>query len=297
MRRLFVIAVLVTACGGSSATASNDASVSAPPSNTTSTSPASPSASPSPTSIDGRVDIGGRSLFLECAGEGSPTIVMETGQGGPHTEWSKVVPAVQGSNRTCAYDRANIGASDKAPTPRTSADVVADLHRLLAAAGIAPPYLLVGHSLGGISMRLFATTYPKEVVGLVFVDPTPTTILDDACGILDAAGCQEIRSEFEPPPSDGVDIIGSATDVQAAGSLPAVPLVVLAADDHGLTSVDPAVRQQFEAKWRARQQELAASVPGGRVEPVSSGHDIPSLHPEAVVAAIRDVLAQVLRPR
>jgi pimeloyl-ACP methyl ester carboxylesterase len=203
---------------------------------------------------------------------------------------------MEGSNRTCTYDRANIGASDKAPTPRTSADVVADLHRLLAAASIPPPYLLVGHSLGGISMRLFASTYPKEVVGLVLVDPTPTTILDDACGILDTAGCQEIRSEFEPPPSDGVDIIGSAKEVQADGALPAVPLVVLAADDHGLTSVDPAVRQQFEAKWRERQRELAASVPGGRLKPVSSGHDIPSLHPEAVIAALRDVLAQVLRP-
>jgi pimeloyl-ACP methyl ester carboxylesterase len=229
-------------------------------------------------------------------GAGSPTIVMETGQDGPHLDWYKVVPAIRGSNRTCTYDRANIGASDKAPTPRTSADVVADLHRLLAVAGIEPPYLLVGHSLGGISMRLFASTHPDEVVGLVLVDPTPTTILDDACGILDAAACQEIRAEFEPPLADGVDLVGSAKAIEVAGPLPAVPLVVLAADDHGLTTVDPAVRRQFEAKWRARQQELAASMPGGRLEVVSSGHNIQALHPEAVIAAIRAVLTRVLRP-
>jgi pimeloyl-ACP methyl ester carboxylesterase len=221
---------------------------------------------------------------------------METGQGGAHTEWDRVVPSIRGSNRTCTYDRANIGASDKAPTPRTSADVVADLLRLLQVAAIAPPYVLVGQSLGGISMRLFASSYPAEVVALVLVDPTPTTILDDACGILNAAGCQEIRSEFEPPPSDGVDIMGSAKEIEAAGPLPTVPFVVLAADDHGLTTNDPVVRQRFEARWRARQQELAASVPGGRLEVVSSGHNIQILHPEAVVAAIRGVLVPVPAP-
>ncbi|MEA2620665.1 MAG: hypothetical protein QOC97_1438 [Chloroflexota bacterium] len=286
MKRLLAVAILVVGCGGSPATppASTAVVASAP-------SPRSAS-SPSPTPVKGRFDIGGRSLFLECVGAGSPTVVMETGQGGDHTGWYKVVPAIRGTDRTCTYDRANIGASDKAPTPRTSADVVADLHRLLAAAGVAPPYLLVGHSLGGISMRLFASTYPREIVGLVLVDPTPTTILADACETLDAAGCQAIRSEFLPPPDDGVDLVGSAAEVNAAGPLPAVPLVVLSADDHGLTTTDAGARARFEAKWKARQQELAASVVGGRLEVVSSGHNIQTLHPEAVIAAIREVLVR-----
>jgi alpha/beta hydrolase family protein len=288
MKRVLVIAILVVGCGGTPVT---------PPASTGVVGSASSGAlaalSPSPTPVKGRFDIGGRSLFLECVGAGSPTVVMETGQGGDHTQWYKIVPAIRGTNRTCTYDRANIGASDKAPTPRTSADVVADLHRLLAAAGIAPPYVLVGHSLGGISMRLFASTYPHEIVGLVLVDPTPTTILADACGTLDAAGCQAIRSEFTPAPGDGVDLVGSAAEVDDAGPLPGVPLVVLAADDHGLGAIDAAARERFEAEWKARQQELAASVVGGRLEEVSSGHDIQTLHPEAVIAAIREVLTRL----
>lgn len=291
MRRLLVIALLVAACGGSAVTPPASSAVSA-------SAPGSPSvaASPSPTAVKGRFDIGGRSLFLECVGAGSPTVVMETGQGGDHTQWYKVVPGIKTTNRTCTYDRANIGASDKAPMPRASADVVADLHRLLAAAGIAPPYILVGHSLGGISMRLFASTYPQEVVGLVLVDPTPTTILADACATLDTAGCQAIRSEFTPSLDDGVDIVGSAAEIKAAGPLPAVPFVVLAADDHGLAAVDATARARFEARWKARQQELAASVAGGRLEVVSSGHNIQTLHPEAVIAAIREVLASLPTP-
>ena len=140
-------------------------------------------------------------------------------------------------------------------------------------------------------MRLFASTYPREVNGLVLVDPTPTTILDDACGIVDATECQDFRSEFEPTRNDGVDLVGSAAALKAAGALPAVPLVVLAADDHGLGDLDPDVRQRFEAMWTQRQRELAASVAGGRLETVSSAHNIQSLHPEAVVAAIRSVIA------
>lgn len=104
-----------------------------------------------PSAIKGSFDIGDRSLYLECTGTGTPTIMMDAGLGNSHTTWAKVVPDVRGANRTCTYDRANIGASDKAPTPRTSSDVVDDLHRLLETAKVPAPYVLVGHSFAGMN--------------------------------------------------------------------------------------------------------------------------------------------------
>ena len=244
-----------------------------------------------PGSIKGSFDVGDRSLYLECVGEGAPTIVMETGLGGDNAAWEQVVPSVRDANQTCTYDRANVRESDGAPTPRTSADVVADLHGLLGAAGIPAPYVLVGHSFGGISMRLYASTYPDDVAGLV--DPTPTTFIDDACAIVDETACESMSAEFEPSRGEGLDIVGSAAALSAAGPLPAVPLVVLVADDHSQDAItDPGVQQRFETMWQGRQRELATSVPGGRMELVSSGHNIQSLRPEAVTEGIRSVISE-----
>jgi pimeloyl-ACP methyl ester carboxylesterase len=249
-------------------------------------------ASSDPSAIKGSFDIGGRSLYLECSGTGTPTIVMDAGLGNDHTTWAKVVPEVRGANRTCTYDRANIGASDKATKPRTSSDVVDDLHRLLAAAKVPAPYILVGHSFAGMSMRLFASTYPTEVVALVLVDPTPPTFIDDECAIVSTSLCDTLRADSAASKNpDGLDIAGSAAALAAAGPLPAVPLVVLAATVHHQTTItDPAIEAQIEALWQRRLQELAASLPSGRIEVVTSGHDIQTLHPEAVVGALRSIL-------
>src|SRR4051812_626004 len=132
-----------------------------------------------PSAVRGSFNVGGRSLYLECKGEGSPTVVLEAGSGGDHESWSAVVPEVRRANRVCAYDRANTGSSDALAGIRSSADVATELHLLLETANIAPPYILVGHSLGGISMRLFASMYAEDADGLVLVDATPTTFVED----------------------------------------------------------------------------------------------------------------------
>jgi pimeloyl-ACP methyl ester carboxylesterase len=120
------------------------------------------------------VDVGGYRLHIHCSGpeatNGSPTVVMDAGIGECSLGWSLVQPAVAKFARVCVYDRAGLGWSDAARTARTSQQIVKDVHALLANAGIKPPYVLVGHSFGGINARLYANQFPEEVTGIVLVD-------------------------------------------------------------------------------------------------------------------------------
>jgi pimeloyl-ACP methyl ester carboxylesterase len=111
-------------------------------------------------------------LNLYCTGRGSPTVIFDSGLGDSTKAWALVQPVVAAETRACSYDRAGLGFSDPSPKPRTSANIVDDLHLLLKHAHIKPPYVLVGHSLGGMNMRLYAETYLPEVAGIVFVDAT-----------------------------------------------------------------------------------------------------------------------------
>jgi pimeloyl-ACP methyl ester carboxylesterase len=111
-----------------------------------------------------------RRLNLLIAGEGAPTVIFAPGLNGATLHWARVQHAVALRTRTVAFDKAGIGFSDPGPMPRTAAAIVEDLRAALSAAGFGPPYLLVGHSAGGLQMRLFAFRYPQEVVGMVMVD-------------------------------------------------------------------------------------------------------------------------------
>ena len=150
--------------------------------------------------FSGLVDIGGRKLYLECRGQGGPTVILEAGAFGRGDVWSRdnlhpvgartmVLPGVAEFTRVCAYDRPGTlgevnpdldpdgppffpSRSDPVPQPRTTREKVADLHALLRAADIPGPYVLVAHSAGGLVVRLYASTYPDEVVGMVLLDTT-----------------------------------------------------------------------------------------------------------------------------
>jgi pimeloyl-ACP methyl ester carboxylesterase len=117
------------------------------------------------------VDVGSYRLHIDCLGAGSPTVVLENGSGDSMLEWMSVQPEIAKFARVCAYDRAGLGWSDPDSAPRTTEGVTRDLHALLANAGIAPPYVLVGHSMGGFFVSRYAAQYPDEVVGAVLVDP------------------------------------------------------------------------------------------------------------------------------
>ena len=111
-----------------------------------------------------------RRLNFRCLGRGSPTVILESGYGATSQGWGMTQPRIAAQTRVCAYDRAGYGFSDPGPMPRDGAAIARDLDNGLKAAGIGPPYVVVGHSAGGLYARLFAARRPGDVVGLVFVD-------------------------------------------------------------------------------------------------------------------------------
>jgi pimeloyl-ACP methyl ester carboxylesterase len=121
------------------------------------------------------VDVGGYRMHINCQGApvaGSPTVVMEAAHSEPGLSWAGVQPEVAKFVRVCTYDRAGLGWSESSPRPRTAPHFVHELHTLLAQAGVEPPYVLVGHSIGGLYVRLYAHEHPEQVVGMVLVDST-----------------------------------------------------------------------------------------------------------------------------
>ena len=115
-------------------------------------------------------DVGGYKMHIDCTGEGSPTVILESGLGDSYISWRRVQPRIAKFTRVCSYDRAGLGYSESSSQPRTSKVIAGELHALLRAAGVAPPYVLVGHSMGGYDVRLYASLYRNEVAGMVLVD-------------------------------------------------------------------------------------------------------------------------------
>ena len=117
------------------------------------------------------IDVGGFRLHLHCSGSGRPAVVMDSALAGSSISWSLIQPDVSRLTRACSYDRAGFGWSDAGPMPRTAGRVADELRVLLDRGGVAPPFVLVGHSFGGLVMRIFAARYRSDVSGLVLVDP------------------------------------------------------------------------------------------------------------------------------
>jgi hypothetical protein len=125
-------------------------------------------------SAGARVDMGGWSLYIQCRGTGTPSVVLDAGLYDSHTVWKPVEAAVARRTRTCSFDRSGVGQSDVRPSRPAvvpAEQVVDELHALLAMAGVPPPYVVVGHSLGGLNASLFTARHASDVSGLVLVDP------------------------------------------------------------------------------------------------------------------------------
>jgi pimeloyl-ACP methyl ester carboxylesterase len=290
------VLAVAAACGPTAtapvSTADRSHTVSAPFATPASPMPTARAPGPSPAAsrVTGRYDIGGRSLYLACAGHGSPPVIFEAGLGGTSASWTTVLFSSRPVSRVCVYDRANLGSSDPAPTPRTTADVVEDLHALLATAGIEGPYVLVGHSFGGLAMRLFAATYPEDVAGLVLVDATPPELEDEIIPLA-APGERAALSRALRDNGEGLDIRASAAEVVGGGRLPDVPLVVISAVD-GHCDVRPCAG--LEAAWTRLQVEMADLAPSGRrVVARGSGHGVPDQRPDLIIEVVTEMLERI----
>lgn len=291
---LLVTAWLVAGCAAVG-TAPASPSVSSAPiaSAPGSPAPASAMASPAATAEVRTVDVGGRSLHIECQGSGSPTVVLEAGLTGDHRTWERVVPALAERVRVCAYDRANVAPSDPAPTPRTAQDVVDDLAALLEASSEKAPFVLVGFSFGGLTSQLYAAAHPDDVAGLVLVESNHPDENDDFWEHLTPAQIEEDRAFMRDNP-EGIDLEVSFEQAQAAADLPVIPLVVVTAgisegwpEEWG----DPEVFDKIRA---GHQEELASRIPGGvQVIAESSTHHVPSQQPGVIIEAVEQVLDQL----
>ena len=264
------------------------------------------------------VDIGGRHLYLECRGTGSPTVIVESGFLDAGDTWAfadaspAVDPGIVPLTRLCTYDRPGtvlgtappiLGRSDAAPMPRTAADVVADLHALLTAAQVPTPYVLVGHSLGGTFVRLYAGTYPDQVAGMVLED---ASLLDLQQARLTPRQWDGLRQLLRTPPSiplfedtgnlERYDLDVSVTQLRAAPPLRHMPTVVLSASkqdplpDPRPTGPILDFFNSFSATHRDHQNDLAALVPGARHIITPTGHYIHYERPDLVIDAIRHVV-------
>lgn len=254
-----------------------------------------------------QVDATGRRLALKRAGSGGPTVIFETGLGAESEEWEPVFQAVSEFTSVCLYDRANRGHSDPAPRPRSALDSAADLHALLAAAGILRPVVLVGHSLGGLIVRLYAYHHPQDVAGLVLVDPMHEDQFDrlgplfpqPALGeTITSTQTRDFWTEGWRDPArnaEGVDFPASQAQAQAISSLGDIPMLVLTAGAYSHEAPrEPAARQlaaRLQRLWQEMHQELLdQSSHAAHTLVETSGHFIQREQPEVIVAAVRQML-------
>jgi pimeloyl-ACP methyl ester carboxylesterase len=252
-------------------------------------------ATPSPLGI--LVDIGGRALFITCIGTGSPTVVLEAGGGNSADTWAGVQPEIARSTRVCSYDRAGLGQSDPAPTGvRTVQDSVDDLHALLAAAGVSGPYVLVGHSFGGLIVRLYASQYLDDVAGLVLVDGMPPDLPAAGLALLPALERRDTFTNMRglhPRDPEHLDIIASGVWVMAHPPAP-VPAVVLAAGFHRAPGAPP--DPAFEDLWQELQREQARVLDARFLPVPEADHFLQQDRPGLVIQAIQQVVEAMRDP-
>lgn len=156
------------------------------------------------------IDVGGYRLHLYCTGHGGPTVILDAGLGDSSLIWNDIQNEVDNDTRVCSFDRAGLGLSDPSPEPRTSIQFAAELHTLLDRSGEEGPFVLVGHSLGGYNMQLFATLYPEMVQSILLVDASHGN---------QVAAFSAILPNFEDLLASNTQALGQLADLAAAGTL------------------------------------------------------------------------------
>jgi pimeloyl-ACP methyl ester carboxylesterase len=253
---------------------------------------AAPAHQDTPPQTPVHIDVDGHSMYLDCQGTGGPTVIFESGLGVSSFTWFEIQRQAREFRRVCRYDRAGLGQSpEPGPMPRTSAQIVEELHTLLTEAEIEGPYILVGASFGGMTSLLYASEYPDDIVGIVLVDSTHPDLDVRIEELLTPEQAQERRDELAMN-AEGIrfeDILTSDDQVREA-EVPDVPMVVLR---HGVpfrfSEGWPA--EEIEALWVELTNDLASLVSNSVVIVAEeSGHRIAESEPELVIEAIELVV-------
>lgn len=248
--------------------------------------------------IDANFPVGELSLHVICEGKGTPAVVLESGLGNDATVWSRVQPEVARFARVCAYDRAGLGRSSPAHRPHTNKQMAAELHALLRTAQIPAPYVLVGHSMGGVNVQLFAHEYPTEVAGMVLVDTMTSDQPSRIWALIPDAQMREFRTGLLRVP-EGIDFDtlakGAADSKAPPGWFRDKPVVVLArGKEEAFPGASDSVKADMLSAWHSAQAELPRmSTNSAYVVASKSGHFIQRDDPSLVVAAIRETVASV----
>jgi pimeloyl-ACP methyl ester carboxylesterase len=278
---LLVAALVVSITGCASPAPPPSASPSSAPSRAAASAP---SASPEG-SISGSFNVGGRSLFIECRGIGSQTVVFLVGSGWVRTQMRPIEDEVLADGvRVCDYDRAGEGDSDAASAAQTDIDVTNDLAKLLVTARIQPPYVLVGQSVGGDQAWLYANRHPADVAGLLIMNAGFFTLdWDKAKAVWSAEELADEQANAErnlgevkqaAMPRDGVPYVVMMSTIAQCGSP---------------TDICGRIYPLYE-DWA---RELAGRTPDGRFVSVDAAHEIFDSQPQVVIAEIRRLLADV----
>jgi pimeloyl-ACP methyl ester carboxylesterase len=273
------------------------------------------------------VDVGPYKMHIYCTGSGSPAVILESGLGDSYIGWRKVQPPIAKFTRVCSYDRAGLGFSFYSRHPSTSKNFAEELHILLLNAGIPPPYVLVGHSMGGFDVRLYASLYRTQVAGMVLVDsshPEQQKRLPPALNDMDATWLREQEfMEFTMPfgiprllgfcGNDGEvraaecnfhsvresvaelkAVSESAEQTAKAGKLGDMPLAVLSEDpDKPQPDLPEDLIKPASDAWQQMQDELARlSTHSTHTIAKNSGHFIQLDRPDIVIGAVRKVVDQ-----
>jgi pimeloyl-ACP methyl ester carboxylesterase len=264
------------------------------------------------------VDVGGYRLHLHCVGRG-PTVVLEYGHQGNYTDWFRVQPQIAEFARVCVYDRGGYGWSDPSPKPRVPTVMAEELHTLLHVAGEAPPYVLVGHSFGGLNALAFAHKFPDEVAAVVLVDASLPELMsprrwqdgarlrlmrmaiafgfarwrgwcggnapEEIRGLKQAITCRaSLYGEYY---REWFGFPESATEIRSITSIRAIPLIVI--------TRDPSVARNsaHEMEWNPLQRgRVKLSSNSEFVIASGSGHNVPMDRPDAVTDAVKTLIHQ-----
>ncbi|MGH8260156.1 MAG: alpha/beta fold hydrolase [Steroidobacteraceae bacterium] len=243
------------------------------------------------------------------SGSGTPAVVIDQGAGVSIEEsflrpvalgWPRVFRQIGKLTRVVMHDRAGLGWSTDPPGPRTSAEMVGDLRRVLRDARVPPPYVLVGHSIGGFNARLFASEHPREVAGVALVESShpdqwrrfakllpPQTVRESAI-------LQRLRGRLDPAVTpERLDFTMSAEQIRSARPLGAIPLIVLSRSPRAVRppGLPAEIAGPMEAIWSELQQELASlSSRGRRIVAAHGGHNLQLDEPQLVADAILDLV-------